>query len=39
MTSEDVNLHNGCIVEIIALLISAYEETLPEIIEFNTHTS
>ncbi len=39
MTSEDDNLHNGCIAEIIAMLISAYEETLPEIIEFNKHTS
>jgi hypothetical protein len=39
MTSEDDNIHNGSIVEIIALLISEYEETLPEIIEFNKYIS
>ncbi len=35
MTSSYDNLHNGFIAEIIAMLISAYEETLPEIIEFS----
>lgn len=39
MTSEDDNIHNGSIVEIIALLISEYEETLSDVIEFNKHIS
>ncbi len=37
MSLEDDNIHNGSIVEIIALLISEYEETLPEVIEFNKY--
>lgn len=39
MASEDDNIHNGIIVDKIASLISEYEETLPEIIEFNKHIS
>ncbi len=35
MALEDDNIHNGIIVEKIASLISEYEETLPDIIEFN----
>lgn len=35
MTSEDDNIHNGSIVERIAVVISEYEETFPEIIEFS----
>jgi len=35
MASEDGNIHNGSIVEKIATVISEYEETLPEVIEFN----
>ncbi len=35
MCSEDDNIHNGKIVERISTMIREYEETLPEIIEFN----
>ena len=37
MCSEDDNIHNGKIVGKIALIISQYEETLPEIVEFNKY--
>jgi len=37
MCSEDDNIHNGNIAEKISTLISEYEETLPEVIEFNKH--
>jgi len=34
MSSEEDNIHNGQIVEVIANLISDYEDRIPEVIEF-----